>query len=206
MKQKLLLTITLWRAPLGGAWGQNNNALAVNITKTDASVIAGTGTSLQEAIGTTPIGEIQKLEITAGSFAATDWQWIFNNRGNLSNLTHFTITDGITLVADIPSEVFNGGIKYISVAKTENIGVHAFFNLKNLKSVEFPDVKNISLAAFLLCDSLSFVNLPKALTIGQQAFSSCKSLTSMYLPELTDLGSTAFQGFDQFCSFCSFKF
>jgi len=168
--------------------------LAVTITKTDASVINSTGTSMQEAIGTTTLGEVQKLEITAGSFTATDWQWIFNNRGNLSNLTHFTITDGITLVADIPSEVFNGGITYISVAKAQNTSEFTFFKLKNLKSVVLLDVKNISPRAFLMCDSLSSVLMPKVLTLGSQAFMECKSLTSIYLPELTSMEGQAFDG------------
>ena len=168
---------------------------SVTITKTDASVIASSGTSLQEAIGTMPLAEVQKLEITAGAVTASDWQWISNNRGSLSSLTHFTITDGITEVSTTRAKfnkTFNSNIEHVSIYGITEIQFEDFKDYNKLKSVSFPDVTTIGDKAFSNCKALGSINSPLVTNIGYNAFSSCTALSSVDFPLVTNIGYSAF--------------
>ena len=168
---------------------------SVTITKTDASVIASSGTSLQEAIGTMPLAEVQKLEITAGSFTATDWQWLLDNKSNLASLTHFTITDGITEVSTTRArfnKIFNSNIEHVSIYGITEIQFEDFKDYNKLKSVSFPDVTTIGDKAFSNCKALGSINSPLVTNIGYNAFSSCTALSSVDFPLVTNIGYSAF--------------
>ena len=70
--------------------------------------------------------------------------------------------------------------------KVVSIGEAAFFNLANLKSVEFAENSNVRIVydrAFGSCDKLERVSLPNSvLYIGEQCFYDSVSLKEVYLP------------------------
>jgi len=65
-----------------------------------------------------------------------------------------------------------------------SIGIQAFYNCTNLKSVTIPSsVTSIGESAFGSCTSLESVTIPSSVTsIGEAAFGSCTSLESLTIP------------------------
>ena len=197
MKQKLLLTITLCLTLLGSAWAQEI-PLAVTITRTDgAQTTVTNAASLKDAIGTIPLGEVQKLEISAGSFTFYDWTWLQVNRVNLNNLTHFIITDGVAAVADMPgtypsTTIFGTQLQVLKVAKMVDVGDYVLCGCTSLTTLELPQVTRIKKEAFRGCTSLTNLNLPKILQVYAGAFRGCASLSSVSLPMAFSIEGEAF--------------
>lgn len=77
-----------------------------------------------------------------------------------------------------------------------SIGKNAFYNCRNLTSVNIGDgVKTIGFGAFSVCPLLTSVTIPESVeTIGAKAFSSCTNLTSVTFKGATppSIGSNAF--------------
>ena len=76
-----------------------------------------------------------------------------------------------------------------------SIGEKAFYNCKNLTSVNLPEgLTSIKRYTFCGCNVLTSINLPDSITsISNEAFSACTSLASIDLPEgLTSIGNGAF--------------
>ncbi len=159
--------------------------LTVTITKTDQTQTTATNaTSLQAAIGSVPLGEVQKLEITAGTFTPDDWLWLKDNRASLNSLTHFTITDGAAAVADIPNTTQNNAyfslqLQYFNVTKVEVIGKYAFTHnvTESLSTVNLPNARTIEVAAFDANITLESVAIPRIESIKSNAFSGCLRLS-----------------------------
>jgi len=174
--------------------------LSVSITTTDNATTQVTAqVSLEAAIGTITLANVQKLEITAGTFNTTDWQWLKAQKANLKALTHFTISDGVSSVANIPNSsygysYFNTTLQEVSVAKVESIGQQAFYGCSSLSSVSFPQATIIEVSAFYGCSSLSSVSFPQATSIGVSAFYRCSSLSSASFPQAVSIKDGAFNG------------
>ena len=85
--------------------------------------------------------------------------------------------------------------KYDILNSTKVICNEAFFNCKNLVSIQIPNsVTAIGKWAFLGCESLTSIQIPDSVTaIGEKAFSYCKKLTSIHIPgSVTAIGKEAF--------------
>lgn len=102
----------------------------------------------------------------------------------------------------------------------KSIGIYAFYNCKNLTSIEVPNsvisigesafekcsgitsmtipnsVTSIGQHAFYWCSDLSNIDIPNSITsIDNNVFAYCKSLTSVKIPNsVTSLGNYVFQG------------
>ena len=102
----------------------------------------------------------------------------------------------------------------------KSIGIYAFYNCKNLTSIEVPNsvisigesafygcsgitsmtipnsVTSIGQHAFYWCSGLSNIDIPNSITsIDNNVFAYCKSLTSVKIPNsVTSLGNYVFQG------------
>lgn len=79
----------------------------------------------------------------------------------------------------------------------KSIGVYAFNNCKNLKTVDFLNgIQRIDKQAFWGCTGLTQVILPESLEeIGEGAFESCKNITTLRLPNsLKTIRKEAFEG------------
>lgn len=77
------------------------------------------------------------------------------------------------------------------------IGIYAFYNYSNLKSLFIPDtIIEIASSAFYGCVNLNLTSLPNGITnIGSYAFLNCKALELTSLPEsLRSIGGYAFKG------------
>jgi hypothetical protein len=194
MKEKLLLTLALWLALVVSTWAQST-PIAVTITKTDASVINSSGASLQETLEATTPGEVKKLDITAGSFTAADWQWLLDNKSALVSLTHFTITEGVSEVSNTRqtfNSIFNSNIELVNLYGITEIKNDDFRNCQFLSSVSFPSVTSIGNSAFYECTALSSVSFPVARSIGEVAFIRCSALDTVSFPDVTSIGTSAF--------------
>lgn len=76
-----------------------------------------------------------------------------------------------------------------------SIGDFAFYNLRNLCSVELPhSLENIGVCAFINCDRLTSVSIPERVqTIEVGSFARCENLTTLFLPKtLLRVGIQAF--------------
>ena len=103
----------------------------------------------------------------------------------------WTPGDNVSGALVIPEKV-NDGISDYTVT---SIGDWAFYECRNLTSVEIPNsVTSIGESAFRMCTSMTSVEIPNSVTtIGDQAFSECNSLTSMIIPpSVTSLGGNIF--------------
>ena len=94
----------------------------------------------------------------------------------------------------------NSKIEEIILPKNlEVINDYAFYNCKNLTSIEIPStVISIGASAFSGCSSLTSIEIPDNITsIENNAFYGCSSLTSIEIPNsVTSIGIAAFAGCD----------
>lgn len=162
--------------------------------------ISKTGTSLENTLAGISLEDVTRLTINSGVFDSGDWEYLKTNKGNLANLTHFTITDGITYVenilnADYKDPYFNQDkIEEVSIAKIQHIGKDAFFEYTSLTTVSFPSAISIGRTAFSRCSSLTTVSFPSVITIKESAFFECTSLTTASFPVATSIGGYTFWG------------
>lgn len=93
----------------------------------------------------------------------------------------------------IPGSIYLDGRTYI----VTGIGNSAFYNCKNITTIDFPEsLSNIKARAFFGCSGLTSLEFHNSLkTIGESAFLGCNGLTSVYIPNsVTSIGVLAFYG------------
>ncbi len=186
----LSFTMPAYAVTITAEFEANNLQLTLN------GSTAKNGVSLEHALQDVVLNTISSLEITGGNFNVDDWQWLQNNRAQLSAITSFTITNGANNVDNIPNSTqgyFGGSLKSISVAKLQRIGNNAF-NASNLTSASFPQATEVGTQAFYHSSALSSITLPEAISIGVYAFYSCTALAGIELPKATTVENSAFYG------------
>ena len=97
----------------------------------------------------------------------------------------------------IPSYITHKKLFFKKKYKVTHIGEKAFYNNKNIKSINIEDgIIELEESCFERCSKLISVILPDTITsIGDSAFSECSSLTSIVIPEsVTSIGMFAFSG------------
>lgn len=107
---------------------------------------------------------------------------VFNSRDNCN-----AIIQGNVLKCGCQATVVPNGV-------TE-IGIYAFFDCNNLKSIVIPEgVKTLKKGAFYNCGGLVSIGLPESLTkMEQYVFLGCRSLASIHLPsKISEIPSEAF--------------
>ena len=193
---RLLVVALLLVVCRGVAWGDDLTATVIpyDITGIPKYELK----SLQEALRRWDLSRVWGIEVTAGKFETTDWEWLKDNSAELSRLEEFVVTDGIESVADIPTTIkgspyFSSPLKKLSIAKLKRVGDYALQGCVSLTSVSLPDATEIGNGAFTGCVKLESVSLPAAKKIGSEAFKGCKILTSVSLPVATEIGDDAFR-------------
>ena len=98
-------------------------------------------------------------------------------------MVHLIVEEG-SGVTEIGSNIFASGrfdaVESIKLSsEVETIGEKAFFNCKNLTTVDMPGVKTIGYSAFNGCSSLKNVTLTNVTDIQSYAFISCTALTNV---------------------------
>lgn len=114
----------------------------------------------------------------------------------LTALTHFTITDDVAGVADIPhtesdKPFFSDALQELSVAKVSRIGECAFRDMTQMTFAHFPDVKYIALQGFYGCSKLAIAGFPQVEGLGTSAFQNCSSLATANFPHVQIAGVNA---------------
>ena len=102
---------------------------------------------------------------------------------DLEKVVHLIVEEG-SGVTEIGSNIFASGrfdaVESIKLSsEVETIGEKAFFNCKNLTTVDMPGVKTVGMSAFQNCSSLTNVTLTGTTNIGSHAFDSCTALTKL---------------------------
>lgn len=115
----------------------------------------------------------------------------------------------VQAIGDIPS---GGGTDYLQIRLTDaaqtttidwtysnpnitQLPPYAFFNCKNLISVDLPNVDRINgVGAFNDCSKLSKIYLPKAISFPGSNFQRCAALETAVFPLVNTLSETMFTG------------
>ncbi|PZX16163.1 GLUG motif-containing protein [Breznakibacter xylanolyticus] len=174
--------------------------VSVIITKTDASVITSKGNTLQEAIVTTILNEIKKIEVINGKVIASDWRWFYDNKSSLTDITHLTIGNSVTSVANIPNladwegrSYFGSQLEEVIIHKIDGIGNYAFSACSNLTKAYLPDTRYVGDRSFLQCTKLNTnLHIPKLIGIDEAAFALCSSIEEFDLPNLEYINKLSF--------------
>ncbi|HUH57078.1 MAG TPA: leucine-rich repeat protein, partial [Pseudomonadales bacterium] len=156
------------------------------------------GNTLENSLNGVDLSTITSLEVTGGDiFHTEDWVFIKNVKDELTSLTHFTITNGVGSVANIPDTYnedpyFNTNIQEVSVAKVAKVGFCAFVGCTNLTAVSFPQLTSIDDFAFYNCASLITLTLGATPpSIGYETFFNCPETRYLIL---VDAQGTALSG------------
>lgn len=78
--------------------------------------------------------------------------------------------------------------------RVDTIGDYAMYNMKEVSSVEFPNVISTGAYSFAGCSALERATLPLVETIGDYSFFECTALPSAEFDSVVSIGTGAFQG------------
>ena len=91
---------------------------------------------------------------------------------------------GLIDAVDYPEKIqeISDTIDYVN-EDIRSVGSYAYYYMKNLKSVDMPNVTDIGYDAFSGCDQLISISIPNVESIGSHAFSTCVKLTNLPLTD-----------------------
>ncbi len=151
------------------------------------------------SIITDPADYIIRIKTNGDGVAFTDSDWVSRNyRYEIGSFTFRPIDDGSAYEVSGALTLKDGAAKIPSKYKNlpvVAIGEKAFFNNRELTSVELPDsITVIKDGAFQNCSALTSAPLPQTLTaLGEHAFQNT-ALTSVTIPEgITELPANVFR-------------
>ena len=174
----MLMVVALWALSCG--WMRAEN-LEVTI---NGQAVPGSYATLEAAVSasTVALAEIKSLSVTKGQWLDTDWEWLYKNRDEFTQLTSLTTANSVS-VAATPAEVsstegpiFPKSIEWVAMEQLKNLGKNAFIGCQKLKGVSLNGVTYVGLSAFEKCTALKHIDLPNATHIDNQAFLECTSL------------------------------
>lgn len=174
----MLMVVALWALSCG--WMRAEN-LEVTI---NGQAVPGSYATLEAAVSasTVALAEIKSLSVTKGQWLDTDWDWLYKNRDEFTQLASLTTANSVS-VAATPAEVsstegpiFPKSIEWVAMDQLKKLGKNAFIGCQKLKGVSLKEVTDVGLSAFEKCTALKHIDLPKATKIGNQAFLECTSL------------------------------
>ena len=84
-------------------------------------------------------------------------------------------------------------ITTVNLPAAESIGVSAFYNCDKLTTANISNTKNIGNSAFYNCINLQSVNCSNAISLGNKVFSGCSYLKDVSFPELTNVGTNVYE-------------
>ncbi len=161
--------------------GQANGSGGMGFTNPDTQEIT---------IGSTVDGILPQAFIKA-----TGLQKIIVEDGN----AQFTAIDGVLfskkgdkLLKLLAYPASKPGASYKVPDGVEEIGAYAFYNCKNLTSIDFNNVKKIGAHAFTRCGGLTSIDTKNVTEIGAYAFYNCNNLASINTEYVTKIGDYAF--------------
>lgn len=152
-------------------------------------------TLMMVAISIIVFGTISVSAATSGTYG-DNLTWTLDNNGTLT----------ISGSGDMPNYYYssvpwyssNTNIKKVVLDNNiTSIGEYAFYNCKNLTSINIPSgIKKIGKYAFSYCSNLSSVTIPNGVTeITYNSFAGCGSLNSIVIPNsVTKIDGYAFNG------------
>ena len=88
----------------------------------------------------------------------------------------------------------NRNIQTVNLPYATSVGIGAFSSCTSLSQVSLPICEFIYDSAFQYCSILNSIYLPIVRSIGSLCFNNCRSLSSIMLPECIDLYRNAFTG------------
>ena len=163
------------------------------------------------SIGQYALYNCEKLKkITFGDSVNKIENWAFSYTNNISefdvseNNQHYSSVDGVLFSKDKKELVkFTKpeATEYTIPDGVETIGIDAFGDYTNLKSITFPNsMTTIEDFAFDKCTNLENISIPDSVTyIGSNAFDKCTNLKNISIPDsVTYIGSNAFAGCKRF--------
>jgi len=83
-------------------------------------------------------------------------------------------------------------LRSISGAEVTLIRRLAFYEVKSLENINFPNLVSIGEGAFSYCEKLTSLHFPEVISIGTAAFQHCTGINSIYFPKATNIGGAAF--------------
>ncbi len=196
----------------------NGSQQPLTVVLNNDRVLPRSGSSLKDILSAIPDpnkSAISSIEVVAGEFIATDWVYLREVRGLLSNLRQFTIADlpEVIAVSDMPAVntsnlYFSQSLQEVSLAKVERIGFNAFTDNVNLRKAFFPHVKRLDTYAFLRCSMLDTISLPRVAVFNGSGIFNGSSITYMKIgatpPVADNVSNGAFSGSSEvrFLLFC----
>ena len=115
----------------------------------------------------------------------------------------YTPSEGIDgysqVVVDVPisgwdqKSMTEGTIEITNIDNSASfVASSAFYQNKNIQTVNLPYATSVGIGAFISCTSLSQVSLPMCEYVYDIAFQYCSILNSIYLPIVKSIGSVCF--------------
>lgn len=93
--------------------------------------------------------------------------------------------DSSVFVDGIIEGSYSGAIKSIKATKVRD---WAFYEMRNITSVDLPNATEVGECAFSSCSGLKTLNLPKVTKIGDYGIMSCTTLEELNIPEVVEIG------------------
>ena len=195
----VLMVVALWALSCG--WMRAEN-LEVTI---NGQAVPGSYATLEAAVSASNVAlaEIKSLSVTKGQWLDTDWEWLYKNRNEFTQLASLTTANSVS-VAATPAEVsstegpiFPKSIEWVAMEQLKKLGKNAFIGCQKLKGVSLKEVTDVGLSAFEKCTALKHIDLPKATHIDNQAFLECTSLLTANCAKLNEELDFTFVGCDK---------
>ncbi|MBQ8495983.1 MAG: leucine-rich repeat protein [Clostridia bacterium] len=114
---------------------------------------------------------------------------------NYRKIFKIALKNGVYYITGYKSEADTVIIPSVICGKRVELGANAFYDNRNVKSVEIEDgITEIGECAFCGCNQLTGIVIPESIrTIGRRAFQYCNATELLIPEEVTEIGEKAFE-------------